>query len=700
MKKILSVFLAIVMIMSLCSGIIVNAAGDDAVIAVAQGNYTQSADAQDITIRISTPGVGEAYCTFGIYETVLPEGFVVKSITNNNTNQPIVEDDVNLDYGALTYFSTSDNIPADTYYDVVISAPANAIGDVEVTFVGIEVAKDGGDTMLAEIDELTTTVTINAAPTAAYTAELAGPAAALTVGDEFTVDVVVGGTTGNFASSKVVLTYDSSILGFDKADAKNVLNGAEIDVTNGTITIIDHGVTQQNGTAYTLNFKANTASEGTNVALTAAAFSTAENADDQDLTPADPQTDTLTVVINKAQHSVELPAIYTGADSVEDGASYTFKPETATGAYYNYGTPTATMDGQPVAVTGDATNGWTIVGVTGDIVISGTRTEKTYNFDITGEGSELVTASGIPTYNTAFSFTLPEGQDVEGINDGYHYEIVSVTVGGNEAGSYDANSRTYTIVGTDVTGDIAVTVKKVVDKASTVTVTVNGSDVKVDGASSVTVVKGSEVTLTMTPETGYDYTVKVGDTDVTADIADGEYKFNADASVTVTATKTLDIESAKVYEYVQLNAEKAENGSKMWLVTINGNGTEQIAGKTYTYGGQNMLWSDKYQAYAILVCADAEPSVTGGFALITVDAIPTVNYDMDVNGSGIKDANDAQLIYNMYTAVYGGFTTKVPMEKFLAADQNADINNIGETYGLQVADSRVIISYLISNLNG
>ena len=164
MKRMLSMFLVIAMVLSF-NGFTVHAvaAEGDSIVATAQGSYTQSTEAQDITIRISTPGVTESYCTFGIDETVLPEGFASKSFATSHTDMPITEDDYNPEYGNLTYMVTNgDTIPAETYYDVVITAPANAVGDFDVTFMFVEVSKNGGTIMLAELEEVTTTITIAA----------------------------------------------------------------------------------------------------------------------------------------------------------------------------------------------------------------------------------------------------------------------------------------------------------------------------------------------------------------------------------------------------------------------------------------------------------------------------------------------------------------------------------------------------------
>ena len=66
-----------------------------------------------------------------------------------------------------------------------------------------------------------------------------------------------------------------------------------------------------------------------------------------------------------------------------------------------------------------------------------------------------------------------------------------------------------------------------------------------------------------------------------------------------------------------------------------------------------------------------------------------VSYGGDVNGSGVIDINDAQLVYDMYNAHYSDFTT-VSMYKFLCADI-ADDTPEGSTL-LNVSDAVAVIS--------
>ena len=554
----------------------------------------------------------------------------------------------------------SQNTNATSVITAVVSIDANTpAGTYTIGVSDLELCYDIWNTY--DVDTTITATLEVKEGNSGYKATMAADETDVSVGAEINITL---GANKAFSATQMTLTYDPALVQYKGISEGYAVNSA----TAGTLQIAAYG---EEKTGPVVTFEALT--NGTaDFELTDAKFGTGESSETASLELAT-LPDVLSVTIEEAQHSVTLPDIFTGPTSVVDGGTYTFAPESATGAYYNYGTPTATIDGVAATVVPDG-NGWKVENVTGALVITGTRTEKTYSFNAQGqEGEDNVTTSGTPTYGTDFTFTLPAGQAVNGINNGYHYEIVSVTVGGATGiYTYNDNTLTATISGTNVVGDIVVVIEKVIDTAATAKITLSGdvSDVKINGSdnNTVTVVKGSEVTLTIAPEAGYVYTVTVGGVDVTNDIlADNEYKFNASADVGVTVTKNLDVSSASATLYVQLN------GTKMWLVTI---GTEQITGKTYTYAGaaNKMFWSDEYSAYCYLVVADEVPAITGDkFAIVDGDAVE-VSYDMNVNMTtdNVVDAADAQLAWNMYNVKYNGFTDNVTMMKYLKADVNGD----------------------------
>lgn len=525
------------------------------------------------------------------------------------------------------------------------------------------------------------------ATTSDYTANISTDATDNTVvnGDEIVVDVNVGGTTGKFSSSQVVLNYDPDYLEYKSATTSSADTQAPdyaVDAAAGTLTIRDYGETiTAADKIYSVTFTAIDGGE-TSVEISEAGFSTLERAEIDDLLPAT-GLNTLDVTIN---HTVTVNG--TDTDSVAPDGTFEYIIPNYDGTNNTYDI-TVKMDDTEVtpAPTPDENGKITISPVTGDLEITYTVTAKKYTVkftDSTGAVSNITGATladGIytVTHGIDITFDVPANVAPVGTTDGYNY-VVTVTESDDTSKTLattsadNGNGLIYTIDGDLIEADITITVVTEVVPADQVTVTINGEDIKasVDGeelTSPAAVEKKSDVLLTLTPETGYTYEVKVGNDVVT--LTDNQYTIeNITESVTVTVTKTLDKGSVKVQKYLTLD------GTNMWLVTINGNGTAQIENKTYSYDGNNMFWSSKYQAYCYLAIAEtlAADNAKSAVGETLVSAAATaVNYEMDVNMSGIKDVNDVQLVWNMYNAGatgYNGFTTNVTMEKYLRADVN------------------------------
>ena len=513
--------------------------------------------------------------------------------------------------------------------------------------------------------------------TGSYTASMSGNsanAATIRVGNTIKIDL---GVNAAYSATQMTVTYPSNLVTFDASNS--ALGTATVNsATAGTLELADYGVNKNADTDnYVLAFTA--VSDGTaSFELTSAKFGTGTTSENASLTVATLPS-ALSVVINKAQHTVTLPNIFAGATSVEDGATYTFTPETATGAYYNYTITSVTMNGADVTanLSGDATSGWSITNVTGPLVITGTRSEKSYNVTInTVFGEETTTTTGTATYNTPYEFTVPN--DVAaGENVGYTYTLTSVSVNGTTYTGYSVadGTRNYTIPGADVKGDIVITITKTEEAANTFNVSITGEGAGQVSANPTKVTKGNSVTLTLTPDAGYTYVIKVNGQEVT--LTNNQYTITnvqSAADVTVTVEKNLTTTYMTSDQYVQLN------GTVMWLVKIAPTNpadatSAQISGKTYIYNSTNMYWSSAYNAYVTLVVAESAPTLAASdFAIVSVDTIPTITYDMNVNMSddNVVDPADAQLVWNMYSAVYEGISTNVSVEKFLKADVNAD----------------------------
>ena len=189
---------------------------------------------------------------------------------------------------------------------------------------------------------------------------------------------------------------------------------------------------------------------------------------------------------------------------------------------------------------------------------------------------------------------------------------------------------------------------------------------------------------------GFEYTVKENGTKLQAD-KDGNYTIPASrmtgTALTVTVEKKGEL-TIVAKEYLKLKNSENENGKTMWLITATG---AVNAGKTLAYDTNTMYWSAKYNegkgAYAYLVIYDNEiEDQNGQKQAVTKELVEskakekiqessstkvTIAYDGDVNGTTKLDINDAQLVYNMYNAMYEDFDT-VYVKKFLEADMNGD----------------------------
>ena len=453
----------------------------------------------------------------------------------------------------------------------------------------------------------------------------------------------------------LTMTYDTDKLTYVSCTAPDAL--AVVTENAGTVRVVGFGDNKTLDTAAaTLTFKAKSVGDA-EVKITAAKVDIGSQAISNDAPAAFLLDDT--TVIKVIGYTVTLGEGLSGASTVAPGADYTF---TATDPdNYDY-VISATMGGETTTANDNGNGTYTIPGVTGNLVINATMTPKSYNVTVEGTGAGDVTAADKATYNTDYTFTVTE--------DGNYTYNTTVTVGGKPYALGNPENGKYTIPGTDIKGDIVITVTRTVKPSSVVSVTkpdyVKGND---------TATKGQDYDFTVEREDGYDYsepTVKVGGVDVTDKLVkkeNGSYTIPGSTitgNITIEVTKTAAV-AVDVTEYITLN------GKVMYLVTASGNFAEGQAAK---YDGMSMFWSEKYNAYAYLVIsADGLETVKAEAAakvkVAEGTAAGTVDYTGDVNGTKVIDVNDAQLTYDMYNAKYESFDA-VTMPKFLNADVNGD----------------------------
>lgn len=497
---------------------------------------------------------------------------------------------------------------------------------------------------------------------------------AVTVGESAEVKINVSNSDSiitTYNAYDLTLTYDTDKLTYNSCTAADALAVVKDDVP-GTIRVIGFGDDKNLDTpAATLSFTAKGTGEA-EVKITSAKVDIGSQAVGSDAPDAH-ILDT-TTVISVTGYTVTLGEGLSGESTVASGADYTFTAIDADN--YDY-VISATMGGETTTANDNGNGTYTIPGVTGNLVINAAMTPKSYNVTLEGTGAGDVTAADKATYNTDYTFTVTE-------DDNYTY-TTTVTVGGKAYTLGTPENGKYTIPGTDIKGDIVISVTKTVKPSSVVSVTkpdyVKGND---------TATKGQDYTFTVDKEEGYDYsepTIKIGGQDVTDKLVkngDGSYTIPGSTitgNITIEVTKTAAV-AVDVAQYLTLD------GKVMYLVTASGTLPE---GQVAKYDGMSMFWSEKYNAYAYLVISadNLEAVKAEAAAKIKVaegTSAGTVDYSGDVNGTGLTDVNDAQLTYDMYNTKYSSFDV-VSMLKFLNADVSGDKK-------VNTADATAIVSLI------
>lgn len=485
------------------------------------------------------------------------------------------------------------------------------------------------------------------------------------------------------------IDYDAEKLTFTSATIGS--NGDIPDIINnnsdaGLLTIGGYGKTRSDS-FITLNFNVKAAGEAT-VKLVKAQMDVRANAAKDAQTASVPAGQSNTVTILCGGFPVVLPDCATGAAYVTENGDYTFTADPG----YNYDF-SATVNNEKVDIINNDDGSYTIENVTGKLVIKANSapTVKTYAVTVKGDGSGDVSAPTSATHGQNYTFTVTQAAN-------YDY-AVAVTVNGlpvtctvSNSGS---NAYTYTIPATSVTGPVVITVKKTLPSGTTM-ITFNGngtSDEWQKGVSRV-ISNGSDFDFYTDQHDGFDYSISaagqsgiipVSETGKTGEIGvkytiPGQYITGGIITITITKAQHFDW-NVIVSPYVNTD------GSTIWLITASPDPKPEETKSLY-YGGKPMLWSEKYKSYAWLlpssksqdtVKADAEAAIT-----IKENAVTSIEYGGDVNGTGRIDINDAQYIYDLYNAKHSA----LDMEKFLRCDVNSNRE-------VSVDDVQAVVSLLL-----
>lgn len=484
-------------------------------------------------------------------------------------------------------------------------------------------------------------------------------------------------------------SYDAEKLDFANAAIGNSSETPAIINDNsdaGLLTIGGYGEPRSDSSIM-LNFTVKAAGEAT-VKLVKAQMDVRANAAKDAQTASVPAGQSNTVTILCGGFPVVLPDCATGAAYVTASGDYTFTADPG----YNYDF-SATVNNEKVDIINNDNGSYTIENVTGELVISAnsTPTIKTYAVTVKGDGSGDVSAPTSAKHGQNYTFTVTQAAN-------YDY-AVAVTVNGQPVtctvSSSGSNAYTYTIPAKSVTGPVVITVKKTLPSGTTM-ITFNGngtSDEWQKGVSRV-ISNGSDFDFYTDQHDGFDYSISaagqsgiipVSETGKTGEIGvkytiPGQYITGGIITITITKAQHFDW-NVIVSPYVDTD------GSTIWLITASPDPKPEETKSLY-YGGKPMLWSEKYKSYAWLlpssksqdtVKADAEAAIT-----IKENAVTSIEYSGDVNGTGRIDINDAQYIYDLYNAKHSA----LDMEKFLRCDVNSNRE-------VNVEDVRMVVSLLL-----
>lgn len=505
------------------------------------------------------------------------------------------------------------------------------------------------------------TIPVETAAAKGYTVSL-GADKQVASGQIVEIPVAIGNNDGKttYNAYDMTFSFDPAILTLNMEATST--EGYRVIPGSGTVRIVRYGKAAELGDALTLSFVA--AGQGkSDVKVTEACVDTNANAIEFDAPAAAILDDT--AVITVSGYTVSLSDDFTRTDAegsvIAAGGNLTFVPKDPN---YNY-TVTVTVGGKTVTPTIGADGTYTVPNVNGNVVVTSSKTAKTFNVTLGDDTTGAATA----TYMKDYTFKLTPA-------DGFVYNM-AVTIGGKAYTGFtakvnDDGTTTYTIPGADVTGDIVISSNKQVKQPATFTVIFDGTGAG-DATGESSVKENTTYTFTVAKQENFEYTITatMGGTDVTVtEGANNTYTISnvtGDLVITIEKKSTLTMEVA-VSEYVQMD------NKTVFLVTVTGTPEE---GKAFAYGDNVMYKTTAYgeNVYSWLVIVDKNETFTVATAeanIIQASATAEeVKQSYDVNETGVVDINDAQLTYDIYSGKYTDFE-KVSVRKFLRADVNLD----------------------------
>ena len=548
-----------------------------------------------------------------------------------------------------------------------------------------------------ESDPIKVTITPDGAgpiPTATgYTVSM-GADQQVAAGQQVRIPVTVAsgekGITG-FNAYDMTFTYDPAALTLNTktGDAANLT----VEDNNGTVRVRRYGDAVPLGEALALDFTAQATSTST-VTLTNAKFDLDANSinfDAPDATVTDADT-----VVNANNFTVTLPDEFTSdAETrlVPGGGSFTFKP---VDSHYTYTFTVKMGDSATEGLTFGANDTYTIENISGNVEVTYTgKTPKQYDVkykidedveqDVT-KGPETVTYlndySFVVTPRAGYSYRVIYSVDN---GDPFVHTVIAVPT------ANDDGTLTYTIPGKEIVGGVEIWIDPNTESGIPVVFTGNGVEDAASGNAS-SMGKNMPYYFTLNQRESCDYTVTAYYQPLATPTAskrpatvrslgNGKYVVEAvnynDYLYVYARSWNLVVKVEKVShsaEEVTVSKYLELNDKTMMLVTVKGT---PEGGSAFTYDGNTMYKVEGYgtDRYAWLVIVDKGQTLTqeeaaAKVAISAADNVVTITPSFDVNRTGKVDVNDAQLVYDMYNGAYSDFT-QVSVEKFLRADVNA-----------------------------
>lgn len=547
-----------------------------------------------------------------------------------------------------------------------------------------------------ESDPIKVTITPDGAgpiPTATgYTVSM-GADQQVAAGQQVRIPVTVAsgekGITG-FNAYDMTFTYDPAALTLNTktGDAANLT----VEDNNGTVRVRRYGDAVPLGEALALDFTANKAASST-VTLTNAKFDLDANSinfDAPDAAISDADT-----VVNANNFTVTLPDAFTSDETrlVPNGGSFTFKP---VDSHYTYTFTVKMGDTVTEGLTFGANDTYTIENISGNVEVTYTgKTPKQYDVkykidedveqDVT-KGPETVTYlndySFVVTPRAGYSYRVIYSVDN---GDPFVHTVIAVPT------ANDDGTLTYTIPGKEIVGGVEIWIDANTESGIPVVFTGNGVEDAASGNAS-SMGKNMPYYFTLNQRESCDYTVTAYYQPLASSTAskrpatvrslgNGKYVVEAvnynDYLYVYAHSWNLVVKVEKVShsaEEVTVSKYLELNDKTMMLVTVKGT---PEGGSAFTYDGNTMYKVEGYgtDRYAWLVIVDKGQTLTqeeaaAKVAISAADNVVTITPSFDVNRTGKVDVNDAQLVYDMYNGTYSNFT-QVSVEKFLRADVNA-----------------------------